>query len=82
MPGSASQQGPIERLTKTANQKIEGAADAASSAVSHLGEKAEELYQMPQDWVDSARDYVRERPLAAVGITFAAGYLFRMLSRG
>jgi ElaB/YqjD/DUF883 family membrane-anchored ribosome-binding protein len=82
MAGSASQTGPIERLTKTAHQKIEGAADAASSAVDHLGEKAEALYSMPQDWVESARDYVRERPLSAVCITFAAGYLFRLLSRG
>lgn len=82
MAVSTSQKGPVERLTKTAHQKIEGAAEAASSAVDQLGEKAEALYSMPQDWVESARDYVRERPLAAVAITFAAGYLFRMLSRG
>lgn len=81
MARTPSQQGHIDRLTKTAHQTVERAADAATSAVERAGEKAEAIYEMQQGWVESGRDYVREHPFAVIGMAFAAGYLYRMLSR-
>jgi ElaB/YqjD/DUF883 family membrane-anchored ribosome-binding protein len=31
--------------------------------------------------MDTARDYVREKPLQALGIALAAGYLLHMITR-
>ena len=36
---------------------------------------------MQEDWMESARDYVRENPLQALGIAVAAGYLLHMITR-
>ena len=36
---------------------------------------------MPQDWLETARDYVRENPMQAVGMAVAAGYLLSILMR-
>jgi len=36
---------------------------------------------MHEDWVDTAREYVREKPLQALGIALAAGYLLHMITR-
>jgi len=37
--------------------------------------------QLPQDWMETTRDYVRENPLQALGIALAAGYLLHMITR-
>ena len=36
---------------------------------------------MKDDWVEGARDYVREHPIAALGIAAAAGYVLSMIMR-
>ena len=46
-----------------------------------VGQKGEEWMEMKDNWVEGARDYVREHPIAALGIAAAAGYLFSVISR-
>jgi ElaB/YqjD/DUF883 family membrane-anchored ribosome-binding protein len=60
----------IERATQTATEYAE-----------RIGEKAEEWLEMKDNWVEGARDYVREHPIAALGIAVAAGYVLSMLMR-
>jgi len=36
---------------------------------------------MKDNWVEGAREYVREHPVAALGIAVAAGYVLSMLMR-
>ena len=78
----------IENYSRTAHDAVDRAAEAASSVASRLGErvdalseKGSEIMELPQDWMDGARDYVREHPFQAVGIALAAGYLLSMMMR-
>ena len=71
----------VERLSQSAHAAVDRAASAAQSYAERFGEKGEELMQMPQDWMETAREYVRENPLQAVGMALAAGYLLSILMR-
>ena len=78
----------IERVGDRAHKAVERATDAASSVAERIGEhvdtlaeKRDELMELPETWLEGARDYVRENPLAAVGFALAAGYLFHMITR-
>ncbi len=89
--GNTTQRGlerNIERVSQGAHQAIDRAASAASTAAERIGERAEalaekrdELLELPGDWIEGARDYVREHPLASLGIALAAGYVLSMLMR-
>ena len=72
----------VDRLSQTAHQAVDRAASAASAYAERFGEKGEEWMHMPQDWLETAREYVRENPLQAMGIAAAAGYLLSVLMRG
>jgi ElaB/YqjD/DUF883 family membrane-anchored ribosome-binding protein len=78
----------IEGYGKTAHQAVDRATEAASAMAGRLGEqvealgmKGEELLEMRDQWMQSAREYVREHPFQAVGIAVAAGYLLSMMMR-
>ena len=71
----------VDRLSQSAHQAVDRAASAASQYAERFGEKGEELMQMPQDWLETAREYVRGNPLQAVGMAVAAGYLLSILMR-
>jgi ElaB/YqjD/DUF883 family membrane-anchored ribosome-binding protein len=74
-------QDKVERLSQTAHQAVDRAASAASAYAERFGDKGEELMQMPQDWLETAREYVRDNPLQAIGMAAAAGYLLSILMR-
>lgn len=71
----------VDRLSKGAHDTIDRAADYAASAADRVSEKYDELYQMQEDWVEAGREYVREHPVAALGMALAAGYLLSMIMR-
>ena len=73
-PRSRTEQGTIERTGESAQQAIERATEAASRY-------AEEWLEMKDNWVEGAREYVREHPIAALGMAAAAGYILSMLMR-
>jgi len=73
--------GGIDRLTSTAHQAVERATSAAANAADTLGVKGRQLLDTRDEWMDTTRVYVREHPLAALGVALAAGYLLsRILS--
>ena len=74
---STTTQKNVERVGETAHQAIDTAADYAG----RLGEKAEEWMEMKDDWVQGTREYVREHPIAALGIAVGVGYVLSMLMR-
>ena len=76
-----SQDTNIDRMSQSAHDTIDRAASAASSAYERVSAKGEEFMQMHEDWIDAAREYVREKPLQALGIAVAAGYLLHMITR-
>lgn len=71
----------VDRLSQTAHEAVDRAANAATSYAERFGERGEEWMQMPQDWLETAREYVRENPLQAIGMAAAAGYLLSVLMR-
>jgi ElaB/YqjD/DUF883 family membrane-anchored ribosome-binding protein len=72
-PTSGTQK-QIERVGDSAHEAIDRAAQTAS----HY---AEEWLEMKDGWVEGAREYVREHPVAALGIAAAAGYILSLLMR-
>jgi ElaB/YqjD/DUF883 family membrane-anchored ribosome-binding protein len=84
MEPSSTQRGTqqnIERATGTAHEAVDRVAQTATAYAERFGEKAEEWLEMKDTWVEGAREYVREHPIAALGIAVAAGYVLSMLMR-
>lgn len=58
---------------------------AGISAGEHLGgaagEQVDVLMEKGRDLIDSAAELIRERPLAAFGVAFAAGWIISRLGR-
>lgn len=71
----------IERMSQGAHDAIDKAAGVASDYASRMSAKGEEWMAMPQDWMEAAREYVREKPFQALGIALAAGYLLHIITR-
>jgi len=82
----------VERVAQTAHETVDRVAAAAAPALERLRSsatnasgtlqaKADQLGQMQEEWIANARNYVRENPLAAVGIAVAAGWLIGRLGR-
>ena len=84
--GAASAAGDEMRLGK-AELKSELAQGALSgiTAAEHMGAAAGEqmdvLMDKGRDLIDSAAELIRERPLAAFGAAFAAGWIISKLGR-
>ena len=73
--GSAPQES-IDRLSETAHSTVDRAAQAAAQAAEQFGARGEEWLAMKDEYVEQAREYVKENPIVALGIALAAGYLF------
>lgn len=71
----------IDTLGQSAHQAVDRATSAASQMAQRFGEKGEELLALQENWVEGAREYVREHPIAALGIAVAAGYLLHLITR-
>ncbi len=64
-----------------ADSTIDRMSETAHRTIDRLSEKGDELMGMQEDWVDTAREYVRDNPLQALGIAVAAGYVLSLLMR-
>ena len=78
---SSGTQKQIDTMGKTAHDYVDRAATVASNAAERFGEKADEWMELKDNWVEGARDYVRDHPFAALGIAAAAGYLLSIMMR-
>ncbi|HEX7219211.1 MAG TPA: hypothetical protein VF280_08350 [Burkholderiales bacterium] len=79
--GTRSGSDHIERASSSAHDAVDRVAQTASAYAERFGEQAEALMEMKDNWVEGARDYVREHPIAALGMAAAAGYVLSMLMR-
>ncbi|WP_374249721.1 hypothetical protein [Thermomonas sp.] len=55
--------------------------DAAQHLGGAVGEQMDALVEKGRDLLDSAAELIRERPLAAFGVAFAAGWIISKLAR-
>lgn len=72
----------MESKSTATHKQIDRVSDGVHRVVDRFGEKADELLEMKEDWLDATRGYVREHPVAALGIALAAGYLLSAITRG
>jgi ElaB/YqjD/DUF883 family membrane-anchored ribosome-binding protein len=71
----------IDRLSQGAHGAVDRAANAACSMAERAAQKGDDQMELKDNWMEGAAEYVREHPLAALGIAAAAGYLFSVISR-
>lgn len=84
-PDKQAQRIERERSSSNAEEAVNRIADATASTVREVGMKGEHLRQQlltTQDaWVGSARECVRNHPLASVAVAVGLGLLFSRLTR-
>lgn len=72
----------LSNVTTAAQETVNRWSNAASDAASRLSARGEELWEMRGEAADTARTYMREHPLATIGIAVAVGVILsRLLSR-
>lgn len=71
----------VDRMASNAHAAIDTVAGAAVSAVDTLGIKGEQLTDVQTKLMEGAREYMREQPIAALGIAVAAGWILSRLMR-
>ncbi|MCC6534758.1 MAG: DUF883 domain-containing protein [Burkholderiales bacterium] len=68
----------IDRISASAHNTVDRMASAATSAASRLADG--KLASTAQEWKETGCAYVREHPVAAVGIAAAVGFLLSRLT--
>lgn len=75
----------VERGMHSATDRTADAADRVAARAERArrrgGEVVDDAMQHADDWLDSARGFVRERPTQSVAIAVAAGWLIGSLLR-
>jgi ElaB/YqjD/DUF883 family membrane-anchored ribosome-binding protein len=71
----------VDRIASGAHQAVDKVASVAAQAAETLGVKGEQLKDMQTRAMEQCRVYVRENPVASLGIAVAAGYLLSRLLR-
>lgn len=79
---TGTQKQQIDRVSDGAHRVVDQAADRVGAIADRFGEKADELMEMKDDWLEAARSYVKDHPVASLGIAVAAGYVISALLRG
>ncbi len=69
----------VDRIATSAHQAVDGIARAATQTAESLGAKGEDLRNSHARMTEECRGYVRENPLAAIGIALAAGFVLSRL---
>ncbi|MEO8135974.1 MAG: DUF883 C-terminal domain-containing protein [Betaproteobacteria bacterium] len=76
---SASAGPAVDRMSAGAHEAVEKAAFVASDAAASVDEKAQQLMALQSRMTEQCRDYVRDHPLASIGIALAAGFVLSRL---
>ena len=71
----------VDKIATGAHQAVDRIASAAASAATQFGEKGDEMLETKDRLVESAREYVRNNPMAALGIALAAGFVISRIMR-
>jgi ElaB/YqjD/DUF883 family membrane-anchored ribosome-binding protein len=82
----------VDRLTRSAHQAVDRVAERAGPAIDQVrgaaerateavGTRLDHLSTMQEEWADTMRDRVRERPLVVLGLAVLTGLLIGRLMR-
>lgn len=70
----------LGRLSDTAQQTMDRVTQVATQTANRLSERGQELWDMRGEAAETARSYVREHPIATIGIAIAIGLLISRLT--
>lgn len=73
----SSTQQTTDKIADKAHDAVDNAAEKAGRAEERLREASEQ----GQDVITAVTDYVKENPLTALGLAFAAGTIFSSMTR-
>lgn len=65
----------VDRVAAKVGPAVERVRAAAQGSADTLSTKLEDLGTMRDEWTESCRAYVRERPMTALGVAVLAGFL-------
>jgi len=65
----------IDRIAHVAHQTVDSVAHAADGAAGWFGQSAEQWKRRQEQALAACRRSVRERPMVAIGIALAAGFI-------
>ena len=71
----------VDRVAAKVNPAVERARAVTQDSAGTLNAKLDDLAASRDEWVDSCRSYVRERPMTALGIALLAGFLLSRWAR-
>ena len=83
-PTSAEQSGSTGSLNGDANRvrrMAQSLHEAVDSLEQKIGSGSERMMGLQQEYGDMAREQVRNNPLAALGVAFAAGFVIAKIFR-
>ncbi len=69
----------MDRVATSAHRAVDKLATVAGQAADSFGVKSDQFMKMQDQAVEQVRGYVRENPVASIGIALAAGYLLSKL---
>ena len=71
----------MDRMTDTARRSVDSAAESAKAGLDWAADKASTLRERNMAMLDTVTDQVTARPIVAIGVAAALGYLIgRMMS--
>lgn len=70
-----------DRLSSRAHETVDQVASVAHRAADRLSSNSEQWLAAKDEMVHGLRDYVRERPIAALAAAVAVGFVLSRLSR-
>jgi len=65
----------VDRMAASAHEAVDKVSSVASHAVDTLGVKGEQLHAAEKRLVEGTSRYVRQHPVASLGIAIATGYV-------
>lgn len=71
----------VEQIASGAHGAVDTLAGAASHAAESIGHRGEQMRDLQQRLSDSCRGYVRDKPIASLGIAIAAGFALSWMLR-
>jgi ElaB/YqjD/DUF883 family membrane-anchored ribosome-binding protein len=72
----------VDKVTDTARRSVDTAADKAKQGLDWAADKASELRHRNEAWMNTLTDTVTSRPMMAIGIAAAIGYVLGRLMTG
>ena len=73
-------EGLLKRVTQTAHEAVDGVAAKISSTVDGIQGSVSKVGDTRDEWIESAREAIRQHPFAAVGTAVLIGLALRSLA--